>query len=152
MAQLINIQAGYRPRWQSAIYAVLGAPKGNVNIHFELEDYRNIPLGTRAPEDWDVILKGFAWLAVGVGNQLNVDCGKGPDSGDCNLITPSTGSETRTLLDCVLAALQEWFWQHDDTHHPKLHPDWYSDVEHWHDGACVSMLAPLDPDDMEGYM
>jgi len=99
-------------------------PMGRVNMMYETDDYRLVPFDCECLKDWDKIFGGYK-LAVTPEGYLNVDVGneENPD-----IITSFVGMETRTLKDCIEHCLNN-YWMENDTHHPKLHPSWYSYIE-----------------------
>lgn len=116
----MNFQMPRPPSWQGYFLSLFSNPVGRINIHFEPDDIRNIPLDCREPKDGDRVIGDFR-LAVTEEGYLNVSLGD-------DFVTPFTGMEARTLQDCFIAVLQEIYMETGE-HWESLHPSWHNIVE-----------------------
>jgi len=115
--------------WQGPLKTMFASPKGLVNMAY---DNLGLPLDTREPQDWDVILKDRdgTWCLAVVEDEdgvrlLNVDTG----SKEKPNIVSNMGREN-SLVECFVVALQD-YWVKRGKHFPRLHPSWEQEVENY---------------------
>jgi hypothetical protein len=117
---------------------VLGQAKGRVNWHYELGDPRNLIEGAREPKDWDALLPGYFLALNGAGN-VAVDVTDTKEVvGD--VFEPNDGRKL-TFMGAFAFALYDWFTCKGE-HYPKLHADWYEDIENFHRGNSPHFFYP----------
>jgi len=124
MTLFTNFKAPSKGHWQTAFMMMLKAPKGVVNVNYELDDNRCLPSGCREPKDWDKLPCDCS-LAIDSIGRLCVDVG---DKDSPDIIGDMRPEIPRTLLDCFLSAFR-WYWMCNSQHDPRLHSSWYEDVE-----------------------
>jgi len=125
MTLLFNPETFSLPKPKGACRAMMSMFRSDVsvvNFQFNVNDYRRLIQDCAEPADYEVIIPGYV-LAVDNSGRLNVDC-------DGEIITPAIGSDTRTLQDCFVYALNGWWMDNgEDKHYPGINPCWYETIE-----------------------